>query len=227
MNRVSRRAVREGKGERGHTMFVERGWFIPTLQFGPDDVFLVEDWEDTPVGPYRAIFHFTPEDHRTLYVSGEAGRDLVSGIHRFDHRVVTSVASHRADGRWFIEADTGEKGELRIEVEYGENLPLRTVNRIAPRIPDSVARNPLYCRLLPRLSAPLLGTDPGQRIAGVTEMGRRSRFRLHRVYRVTGARCTWGGRDLGPLCDCLYQHDMGDFRPTSKAMVSYLELYVD
>ncbi|MGQ9757078.1 MAG: hypothetical protein ACUVRX_02825 [Actinomycetota bacterium] len=227
MNCVSRRAVREGKGERGHAMFVERGWFIPTLQFGPDDVFLVEDWEDTPVGPYRAIFHFTPEDHRTLYVSGEAGRDLVSGIHRFDHRLVTSIASHRADGRWFIEADTGEKGELRIEVEYGENLPLRMVNRIAPRIPDSVARNPLYCRLLPRLSAPLLGTDPGQKIAGVTEMGRRSRFQLHRVYRVTGGRCTWGGRALGPLCDCLYQYDMGDFRPTSKAVVSYLELYVD
>ncbi|MDI6873221.1 hypothetical protein [Candidatus Solincola sp.] len=208
-------------------MLVERGWFIPTLQFGPHDVFLVEDWEDTPVGPYRAIFHFTPDDFRTLYVSGEESGDLVSGIHRFDRRVVTPIVSRRVDGRWVIEADTGERGELRMEVEYGETMPLRVVNSIAPRIPDGVARNPLYCRLLPRLSAPLLGTDPGQRIAGVTELGRRSRFRLHRIYKVTGARCAWDGRDLGPLRDCLYRHDMGDFRPTSRAVVSYLELYVD
>ncbi|MBC7253457.1 MAG: hypothetical protein H5T72_05765 [Actinobacteria bacterium] len=208
-------------------MSVERGWFIPTLQFGPEDVFLVEDWESTPAGPYRAVFHFTPDDRRTLYVSGEEGRDLVSTIHRFDRTVVTPVASRREGGRWVIEVDTDREGELRMEVEYGETLPLRAVNRVAPHIPEAVARNPLYCRLLPRLSAPLLGTDPGQRIAGVTEMGRKVRFRLHRVYKVTAARCTWGGRDLGPLGDCRYRHDMGDFRPTSKAVVSYLELHLE
>lgn len=208
-------------------MVVERGWFIPTLQFGLEDVFLVEDWEDTPVGPYRAVFHFTPDDYRTLYVSGEEGRDLVSSVHRFDREVVTSVDSRRADGRWVIEVDTGDRGELRIEVDYGDTPALRAVNLLAPRIPEALARNALYCRLLPLISAPLLGTDPGQRIAGVTELGRYSRFRLRLVYKVKDARCLWDGRDLGPLRECRYRHDMGDFRPTTKAMVSYLELHVE
>ncbi|MBC7248124.1 MAG: hypothetical protein H5T73_10145 [Actinobacteria bacterium] len=208
-------------------MIVERGWFIPALQFGPSDVFLIEDWEETPVGPYRAVFHFTPEDFRTLYVDSEGGRDLVSSIHRFDRMQVVPVASRRTGGLWTVEVAAGDRDALRIEVEYAERGVLKAVNRVAPRIPEAVAGSALYCRFLPRLAAPLLGTDPGQRIAGVTELGRRCRFRLDAIYRVVDANCRWGGRDLGPLRECCFSHDMGDFRLTSKAMVSYLTLRVD
>ncbi len=208
-------------------MVVERGWFIPTLQFGPHDVFLVEDWEETPVGPYRAVFHFTPDDYRTLYVDGEEGGDLVSSLHRFDRRMVTHIDSHRRDGRWTLEVDTGERGILRLEVDYGEDKVLRLVNRVTPHIPEAVAANRVFCRLLPRLAAPLLGTDPNQRIAGVTELGRFVRFRLEKIYRVTSARCQWADRDLGPHRECRYPHDMGDFRPVSQSVVSYLHLLAD
>ena len=208
-------------------MFVEKGWFIPTLQFGPEDVFLFEDWDETPAGPYRALFHFTPGDFRTLYVNSEKGRDLVSTIHRFDETHVVDVRSRRQDGRWSIEVETGEKGILAIQVNYRETPLLKAINPIASRTPEFIARNPLYCRFLPRLAAPLMGTDPNQKIAGATELGRRSRFRMDRLFKVTSARCTWDGRDLGPLTDCCFQHDMGAFRPLSKAMVSYLTLVVD
>jgi len=208
-------------------MIVEKGWFIPTLQFGPDDVFLFEDWEDTPAGPYRAVFHFTPRDFRTLYVNNAEGGDLVSSIHRFDEKHVVDVKSQRRDGRWTIEADTGDKGNLRIEIEFRETPMLKAVNPIACRVPEVLARNPLYCRMLPRLAGPLLGIDPNQKITGITEMGRKGRFRLDRIFKVTGGRCTWGGKDLGPLTDCSFQHDMGDFRLTSKAVVSYLSLFVE
>ncbi len=208
-------------------MIVEKGWFIPTLQFGPDDVFLVEDWEETPAGPYRAVFHFTPEDYRTLYVDGKEGGELVSSLHRFDRRVVTSINSRRRDGKWILEVDTGERGILRLEVAYGEDKVLRLANRLTPHLPEAVAANRIFCRLLPRLAAPLLGTDPGQRIVGVTELGRHVRFRLEKIYTVTDARCSWAGRDLGPLCECRYSHDMGDFRPVSRAVVSRLSLLAD
>ncbi len=208
-------------------MLVEKGWFIPTLQFGPDVVFLFEDWDETPVGPYRALFHFTPEDFRTLYVSGEEGRDLVSAIHRFDEMRVTDIASQRLGGRWSIEVDTGEKGALHVEVDYRETALLKVVNPIARHTPDIIARNPLYCRLLPRLAAPIMGTDPEQKIMGVTEMGRSTRFRTDRIFKVTSARCTWNGVDLGPLVDCCFAHDMGAYRTISKPMVSYLSLLVE
>lgn len=208
-------------------MIVERGWFIPALQFGPEDVFLIEDWEETPVGPYRAVFHFTPEDFRTLYVDSEGGRDLVSSIHRFDRMQVVPLASRREGGLWTIEVATRDGDALCIEVEYVERGVLKAVNRVAPRIPEAVAGSSLYSRILPRLAAPLIGTDPAQRIAGMTELGRHCRFRLDAIYGVIAARCVWGGRDLGSLRECRFPHDMGDFRPTSKAMVSYLVLKVD
>lgn len=208
-------------------MLVEKGWFIPTLQFGPHDVFLCEDWDDTPAGPYRAVFHFTPEDYRTLYVSSEAGRDLVSSIHRFDEKVVTAIDSRRSGDRWTIELDTGEKGELRIEVDYRETALLKTVNPVARRTPDVIARNPLYCRLLPRLAALLMGTDPDQKIMGATEMGRHTRFRMERIFKVTSARCSWDGRDLGPLTDCCFKHDMGVYATISKPVLTRLSLIVD
>ncbi len=208
-------------------MLVEKGWFIPTLQFGPDDVFLFEDWDDTPAGPYRALFHFTPGDHRTLYVSSEEGRDLVSTIHRFDEMHVTSVTSQRLGGCWSIEVDTGDRGALHMEVDYSETLLLKLVNPIARHTPDVIARNPLYCKLLPRLAAPLMGTDPDQKIMGVTEMGRNTRFRMDRIFKATSARCSWGGKDLGPLVDCCFTHDMGAYKTISKPMVSYLSLIVE
>lgn len=208
-------------------MLVERGWFIPTVQFGRHDVFLCEDWDETPVGPYRAVFRFSPEDYRTLYVSSEEGRDLVSTIHRFDDMVVTPVESRRRGNRWSIELGSGDGGELRMEFTYEENLLLKLANPVVSRTPDVIARNPVYCRLLPRIAAPLLGTDPGQKIMGVTEMGRNTRFRMERIFKVTSARCTWGGEDLGPLTDCCFQHDMGAYKTISKPMVSYLSLIVE
>ena len=208
-------------------MLVEKGWFIPTIQFGANDVFLCEDWDETPAGPYRAVFHFTPEDHRTLYVSSVEGRDLVSTIHRFDEIHVAAISSLRMGNRWSIGLDSGDRGELRMEVDYGETPLLKAVNPIASRVPESIARNPLYNRLLPRVAAPLMGTDPDQKLMGMTEMGRNTRFRMERIFKVTSARCTWGGEDLGPLTDCCFRHDMGVYATISKPMVSHLWLYVE
>ena len=72
-----------------------------------------------------------------------------------------------------------------------------------------------------------MGTDPDQKLMGMTEMGRNTRFRMERIFKVTSARCTWGGEDLGPLTDCCFRHDMGVYATISKPMVSHLWLYVE
>lgn len=208
-------------------MIVEKGWFVPTIQFGPDDVFLIEDWDETPVGPYSAVFHFSPQDFRTLYASNERGRDLVSTIHRFDEKHVVEMESRHRDGCWTVEADTGEKGVLRIEIDYGETALLRMVNPALRFVPDLIARNPLYCKLVPKVAAPLMGTDPDQKMMGTTETGRGTRFRMQRIFVVAGASCSWGGRAVAPLTECRYRHDMGAYKTISKAMVSYLSLIVE
>jgi hypothetical protein len=184
-------------------------------------------WEETPVGPYRAIFHFDPEDLRTLYASTPEGGDFVSQVHRFDEMYVTDIDSRRGENRWVIEADTGDKGRLKMEIDYRETPMLKVANPIAAHTPEVVARNSLYCKILPRLAAPIMGTDPNQKLAGVTETGRFSRFQMHRIYKVTNGSCKWGDSDLGPLTDCCFQHDLGDYRPISKAMVTYLTLFLE
>jgi hypothetical protein len=208
-------------------MIVEKGWFIPTLQFGQDDVFLFEDWEETPAGPYRAVFHFSPEDFRTLYVDSEEGRDLVSGIHRFNDMHVVDIISRREHGKWIFEMDTGERGAFKMEASYRATPVLKVVNLLSPHLPDMLVRNPLYCKLLPRIAAPIMGTDPNFKIIGATEMGRIARFRMDLIYEVAEARCIWDGKDLGPLVDCCYKHNLGDNVPMTKSLASYLSLYVD
>ncbi|MDY6794665.1 MAG: hypothetical protein SWK76_05205 [Actinomycetota bacterium] len=205
----------------------ETGWFVPTIQFGKEDVFLFEDWEETPVGPYRAVFHFNPDDFRTLYASTPEGGDFVSSVHRFDEKNVVEVKSRRNGGRWTIEADTGDKGPLKIEIDYRETGLLKLVNPIAAYTPKAIARNALYCRLLPRIAGPMLGIDSDQKIAAETEMGRKGCFQMYRIYRVIAATCTWGDRDMGPLEDCCYDHDIGGFKLTTKPIISYLTLYLD
>ena len=86
--------------------------------------------------------------------------------------------------------ETGEKGKLGIRIDLRETAMLKLLNPIASRLPELIARNPHYCRLLPRLASPLLGTDPSMKIMGKTEKGRQTRFRVERIYKVTGGSCT-------------------------------------
>jgi hypothetical protein len=206
-------------------MQVEKGYMIPTMQFGPDDVFLYEDWEESPVGPYRALFHYSPEDFRTLYAQPEAGMEFVSTVHRFDRKVPSRIRTTWEAGRLRVEVRSDE-ARYDLEVEFRETPLLKLLNPLVSMAPAFLSLNPLFQKAAPRLLAPLLGTDPRQRMGGVTEMGRTTVFRIRRVWLVTGGSCSCGGRDLGDLTECHYEHDMGDFRPISRAMMTKLDLLV-
>lgn len=210
-------------------MLIEKGWMLPAIQFGPDDVFILEDWDETPAGPYRAIFHFNPDDYRTLYATTSGGSEIVSGIHRFEDENTLDIDMRRGDGEWTVEVDTGDRGILKMEIEYRETPLLKVVNPVACYMPDIVARSSLYCRMVPRLAGPIVGINPKQKMAGVTELERYSRFQISRIFKVTKGRCTWGDKDLGSMRDCCFEHDLGDFSltPPMKPIVSQLTLFVD
>jgi len=204
---------------------LERGYMIPTLQFGPDDVFLYEDWEESPVGPYRALFHYSPEDFRTLYAEPEVGMEFVSGVHRFDRKVASRIRAAWEPGKLRVEVRS-EETLYELEVEFRETPLLKLLNPLVSIAPAFLSLNPLFQKAAPRLLAPLLGTDPDQRLGGVTEMGRSTVFRIMRVWLVIGGSCKRDGRDLGELTKCCYRHDMGDFRPISRPMMTKLELLI-
>ncbi len=206
-------------------MLVERGLMIPTLQFGPDDVFLYEDWEDSPVGPYRALFHYSPDDFRTLYAWPERGMEFVSTVHRFDRKVPARIVPQWKTGGLDLKVRSDE-ADYDLSVDFRETFLLKMLNPVVALMPPLVSLNPLFQKAAPRLLAPILGTDPEQRMGGVTETGRTTLFRILRVWTVTGGSCFRSGCSLGFLTECSYQHDMGDFRPIRTPMMSKLELYV-
>lgn len=206
-------------------MLVERGLMIPTLQFGPEDVFLYEDWEDSPVGPYRALFHYSPNDFRTLYAWPERGMEFVSTVHRFDRKVPAHVIPRWEPGRLELKVSS-EEADYDLSVGFKETFLLRMLNPLVALMPPYVSLNPFFQKAAPKLLAPILGTDPEQKMGGVTETGRTTLFRIQKVWMITGGSCSRDGCQLGFLTECCYGHDMGDFRPIRTPMMSRLELYV-
>lgn len=204
---------------------VESGFMIPTMQFGPDDVFLFEDWEKTPVGPYRALFHFTPEDFRTLYADRPEALELVSTIHRFDRTFLSSIRTKKEPGKITIDVISSDES-FHIEIAYGEPLLLKLLNPLAAHLPDFICMKEYYLKFAPRLLAPLLKTDPDQKMSGITEMGKKSTFRIYRIWRIAGGNCRKNGEEIGSIVECGYDHDMGDFRPVSKPILSKVDLLV-
>jgi hypothetical protein len=205
-------------------MKVETGLMIPTLQFGPDDVFLYEDWRDSPVGPYKALFHYAPDDVRTLYASTREGLDMVPVIHRFDRRVLSDIKTSWGVGQVRVEVNSDAES-YDLELEFKENLLLKLANPSLKFVPAFVLLNPVFQAVAPKLLAPVLGTDPNMSMGGNTETGTLVRFEIRRMWFVTGGRCSRNGQGLGSLCDCTQDHDMGAFRPIPKPMMTKLSLH--
>jgi hypothetical protein len=205
-------------------MKVESGFMIPTLQYGPDDVFLYEDWKDSPVGPYRALFHYAPDDVRTLYANTPEGLDMVPVIHRFDRRVLSDIKTTWDVGRVRVEVKSDAE-DYDLEVEFKETLLLKLLNPMLKLTPGFLLLNPFVQSIAPKLLAPVMGTDPDMAMGGVTETGTLVRFKIQRMWEVAGGRCSRGDKSLGNLTECHYDHDMGDFKPMSKAMMTKLELH--
>lgn len=205
-------------------MKVESGLMIPTMQFGPDDVFLYEEWRESPAGAFRALFHYSKDDVRTLYADSQAGLDLVPVIHRFDRRVLSRIKADWSAGRLALEV-RNDSEDVDLEVEFKANLLLRSMNFALKFTPGFLMLNPLVQAVAPKLLAPLLGTDPDMKVGGPTETGTLVKFEIKQMWMLTGGRASMAGRELGSLTPCTYRHDMGAFQTMSKAMMTKLKLH--
>ncbi len=204
----------------------ERGFMLPTAQFG-QDVFVIEDWDSAPIGPYRALFHYAADGRRTLYASKEGALDFVPHIHRFDERHLAGIESNRSGNSWRMSVDAGEAGQFDLEVKYSETLVLKAANLFLPFLPKFVALNPLYLKTIPKVAGPLMGMGTNLKTFGHTEAGTMVYMMLEKVWMVSEGTCTMNGKDLGPLTDCTMHHDLGELVLIPKPIVSRLRLYYE
>lgn len=205
----------------------ERGFMLPTAQFGPNDVFVIEDWDSVPIGPYSALFHYAADGHRTLFASREAALDFVPHIHRFDEMHVAKIESKREGNSWSMSVDAGDAGTFEIDLRYRETLVLKVGNLFLPFIPTFLALNDFYLKTVPKVAGPLLGMGPNLKTFGKTETGTLVKMMLEKVYMVTEGKCIMNGKDLGPITDCTFHHDLGELVLIPKPIVSRLRLYYE
>ncbi len=205
----------------------ERGFMLPTVQFGAEDVFVIEDWDSVPIGPYRALFHYAADGRRTLFASNEKALDFVPHIHRFDEKHVAKIESRRDANSWSMKVDAGEAGRFEIELKFNETLILKVANLFLPFIPAFIALNNFYLKTIPKVAGPLLGMGPNLKTFGKTEAGTMVKMMLEKIYMVTDGKCVMNGKDLGPVTDCTFHHDLGELVLIPKPIVSRLRLYYE
>ncbi len=205
----------------------ERGFMLPTVQFGADDVFVIEDWDSVPIGPYRALFHYSAGGHRTLFASTEKALDFVPHIHRFDEKHLAKIESKRDTNSWLMAVDAGDAGKFEIELRYQENLILKAANLLLPFLPKFIALNPFYLKTIPRVAGPMLGMGPDLKTFGRTEVGTMVYMMLEKIYMVTEGKCVMDGKDLGGVTDCTFHHDLGELVLLPKPVFSRLRLYYE
>lgn len=208
-------------------MDIETGRFLATVQFGPETVFFFEDWDSAPAGKYAAIMRFYPDGSRTVYGSTESGIEYLSTVHKADNSKSAKIMSKMTDREWLIGIDSDDGSNIDIKLELDDSGIYKILNRILGITPKGVHFNRLAQVLTPVLLAPLLGTDPGQRMAGTTETGADITFVMKKMYAVKSGTCFIDGIDMGPLCPCSFAHDMGDFHTIPKPMASIIEMYLE
>ncbi len=208
-------------------MKVESGLMIPTMQFGPDDVFLYEEWRESPVGPFRAFFHYGKDDTRTLYASTQEGLDMVPIIHRFDRRILSDIKADWGVGSLKLSVRNDSDESYDMEIQFKQTLLLKLAGPMLGLVPKFVLLNPAYQAAMPRLLAPIMGTDPNMKMGGKTETGTLVKFEIRNMWFLSGGQISRNGQGLGSLCDCCYDHDMGVFRPIPKPLMSKLSLHFE
>lgn len=145
-------------------------------------------WRETPFGPIADAMIERADGHRMLIAPSHEVADFVANTYHFDEIRVENVGLY-VDGpaRTFI------SDSLRIRVETGRRTPL---GRLLSLVPTRLAHSRVWCRLIDPLARVI---RRGVRTVGTAGGGRREYYCATDEHRVTSARASLDGTDLGTL----------------------------
>ncbi|WP_051720507.1 hypothetical protein [Streptomyces sp. NRRL F-2799] len=144
-------------------------------------------WPRSPFGPFSDVMLERPDGHRTLLAPTGQVAEFIAGTYAFDEVRVVPMGVRIAGDRWTV--TSGPLLDLRFTV--GRRGTLGTLLRLA----GPVASRPALAALTDPVARLLMGV----RTRGSAGNGRYEWYGARDLHRLTAARATFEGRDLGPL----------------------------
>jgi len=144
-------------------------------------------WDASPFGTFADVMVEQPSGHRILLAPRQDVADFVASTYCFDEVRIEPVSVARGT-EWSVHTRS-----LQVRFTPGRPLWLSPVLRL---VPGALRRSPAWARLCSPVAARLM---PGVRTYGTAGNGRTEWYAAHHVRRLSCARATWEGEELGDL----------------------------
>ncbi|MFC7490182.1 MULTISPECIES: hypothetical protein [unclassified Knoellia] len=149
---------------------------------------VIGDWHDTPLGAFTDAMVETASGHRVLLAPSNDVASYVTATYSFDEVRVEPLSRTVAGPRWSVRSDS-----LSLDLTTGSRMPLGWLLRAVPR---PLGASPTWARVVDPVARVAL---PGVRTVGTALEGRREFYGATDLRRVTAARGSFDGLDLGTL----------------------------
>ena len=145
-------------------------------------------WAASPFGQVVDVMVEDAAGHRTLIAPSRDIADFISATYTFDEVRVEATVVHATAGRVLLRSPS-----LDLDIGIGERTAIGSILRL---VPGPLRRARWWCRAL---AVPARLLRPGLRTVGTAGAGRREYYCAADEHRITSARGTWNGVDLGTL----------------------------
>jgi hypothetical protein len=173
-----------------------RGWGVFGLPFDSGHVLALRVFPENDFGPYRTLWHRTPEGHWSIYVHGER---LDTACPRYYGPACARTDYAKIDLRWTGKASlqiSMDRPRLQWALVATETPALRILNALSPHMPLWTWRVDLLVRMREQMAKQLLHMGD-IRMAGTMPSGHTGILMPQRMYFIREASATLDGLDLG------------------------------
>jgi hypothetical protein len=171
-------------------------------------------WGDSPFGTFADVMVELPSGHRILIAPRQDVADFVASTYSFDEVRIEPVSITR-DDEWSVHTRS-------LQLRFTPGKPL-WVSAVLALVPRAVRRTSSWARLCNPFAGRLM---PGVRTYGSAGGGRTEWYAASHVRRLTCARATWEGEELGDLAPVTPPVRFGfassPARPTLTTLTSYV-----
>lgn len=148
---------------------------------------VVGAWDASPFGAFADAMVEQPSGHRILIAPRQDIADFVASTYAFDEVRIEPVSVERGD-EWSVHTRS-----LQVRFRPGSRL---WVTPVLALVPAAVRRTSSWARLCNPVARLLM---PGVQTYGTAGNGRTEWYAARHVRRLTWARATWEGEELGDL----------------------------
>jgi hypothetical protein len=171
-------------------------------------------WDESPFGTFADVMVEHPSGHRILIAPRQAVADFVASTYAFDEVRIEPVSIARGD-EWSVHTRS-------LQLRFTPGKPL-WVSSVLGLVPAVFRRSAWWARLCNPFAGRLM---PGVKTYGSAGGGRTEWYAASHVRRLTCARATWEGEELGDLAPVTPPVRFGfassPARPTLTTLTSYV-----